>query len=246
MLFRSGLPVKDTPYETWKHPILDPDGELLRLDKKNYESLGLMLRGSAISPLLVVDELAMQSGIERLYVRTCDTGEAVELGQYVAGIPQSDYFITGPDLHLVVRFPRPRMSGLERFTDADLSQRWVRAIQDLKTQHAVFNEVGTAPEVIRVADVTMPVPGNAADQAYIKAALAVSSPFEEGAVNVGAWRDAQIERVTCGESSDESKESDSSHEEKRQTEEPEKPTKRTAPQGKRRTSSGGAAGDGSI
>ncbi|MBB6053862.1 type IV secretory system conjugative DNA transfer family protein [Armatimonas rosea] len=230
---RIGLPVKDTPYETWEHPILDPDGELLRLDEKTYQSLGLMLRGSAISPLMVVDELAMQSGIERLYVRTCDTGEAVELAQYVAGIPQSDYFITGPDLRLVVRFPHPRMSGLERFTDADLSQRWVRAIQDLKTQHAVFNEVGTAPEVIRVADVAMPVPGNAADQAYIEAALAVSSPFEEGAVSVGAWRDAQIERVTCGESSDESRESNSSHEEKGQTEGAEKPTN-------------GVAGDGSI
>ena len=36
------------------------------------------------------------------------------------------------------------------------------------------------------------------------------------------------------------------YEEQRQTQEPDKPTKRTAPQGKRRTSSGGAAGDGSI
>jgi hypothetical protein len=145
----------EVPRAKWSHPILDAKGRPLRLNPPGYEELTTneFTFEEAVGH---VSRLAAQSGRRRLYVRDPVTREAVALNRYIAGVPSEDCRIEGPVLSLVISFPRPRISGTDRDTEADGIRRLARALQDLPVQRAVVSVAGAPPELVRIADVPAP------------------------------------------------------------------------------------------
>jgi len=177
----------------WRHPILDPRGRPLRLKppvwvRFAHESL---FRGASIQRL---ETLAARSGVSRLYVQAADTGQPVALTRYVAGLTSTECWIDGPALQLVVLFPRPRLTHIERRTETDAARWWTRALQEVPVQHAVLRVGGANPGIVRVVD----VPSSAADPGGIKSFLATSLSANGQSAREMAetidWRKSQIEQ----------------------------------------------------
>lgn len=126
----------------WRHPILGPHGQSLRLNAREW---GDMQRGDIISvpgegfALRRLQELGAASGILRMYVAAADTGRPVALSRYVAGLSEVDYWFEGPSpLMLTVSFPTPQFVHAQKRTAGDVAAMWVRILQGLPPQHAVI------------------------------------------------------------------------------------------------------------
>lgn len=83
--------------------------------------------------------LAGVLGVGRLYVYAADTKRPVKLTRYLRGLAPEDYRLvgTGP-VRLVVARPRPRLSMSSRATEAERSQRWVKALTELPVRRAML------------------------------------------------------------------------------------------------------------
>jgi hypothetical protein len=133
-------------------------------------------------PLQILLKLASISGTSRLYVVPLgekysekeaikSRKEAIEIRQFLTGIrpyrlpdplakekeePSIGYWIQGPaPLYLMIRFPRPRLQVMVKQTESERSQHWLRMLQDLPVQQAVFQmaEVSCTAKVLDVPDI---------------------------------------------------------------------------------------------
>lgn len=180
------------------HRILDAYGRPLRLSGAAWQCLGReQQRGPAALAYLLQEARAIPPG--RLYVQSPVTDEPVELRAYVAGLRPEDYYLAGPaPLQLVVLFPKPRLSGIERASEAEASRTWTRCLLDLPVQHAVLRLAGEPAQVIRVADVPTPAVDRAQLKRFLAACRAVNGQSAAEIEAARHWRAAQIERLARG------------------------------------------------
>jgi len=188
---------------TWEHPVLNAYGQPLRLDRATWERLRLndVLRLDAKTPHSVAElvALAARSGIGRVYVHAADSHLPVELGRYVRGLAPDEYWLDGPaPLTLVVSFPRPKISGTEKWTASAAALAWTRRLQTLPIQHAVLRVAGQEALPLRIVDVP-PVPRSPAYAEYLDQVQHLSGQSEREQEAVLQARDARIERVSRGE-----------------------------------------------
>jgi hypothetical protein len=188
----ASLPPSDRETGEWErttvvHLVRDPFGKALRLSPAGWDRFRAPTPSGG-EPVAALLALARAGGVPRLYVQAPDTGEPVELRAYLAGLRPKDFWFTGPaPLKLVLAFPRPRLTGVERWTETDAGRAWTRCLMDLPVQHAVVRVASQAPEVIKIADVPTPNP----DRAQLARFLA-----ESGALN--GQSAAQIEAARHG------------------------------------------------
>jgi hypothetical protein len=180
--------------------VLDAAGRPLRVSPAAWEELrwDAMLRpGGGLDRL---ERFAAASGAGRLYVRVPGGGNPVALSRCVAGLPESDWWLAGPNpLRLVVSFPTPKVTGVERTSEADLLQSYTKVLQDLPVQHALLRTPGREPTVFRAADVVVPDAVPAPElMAYLEAAArANGQPLEEVA-RTKRERERRVEAVVSG------------------------------------------------
>lgn len=137
---------------TRAHPIEDQFGERLRLSPwvtPDFEST------DGRAQIAALYRLCAPSGRTRLYVRDPHAHVPVELYRYVSALDPEDFWLTTPRLHLVVQFARPKVSGVEKTTDADLVRQYTRLVQDLPVQHSLARIAGEAPHVVRIKDIQL-------------------------------------------------------------------------------------------
>ncbi|MBB6053964.1 type IV secretory system conjugative DNA transfer family protein [Armatimonas rosea] len=103
-------------------------------------------------------ELARMSRIQRLYVHAPDTGEPVELRQYISQLPPDQYRVSGfAPVRLAVFFPKSKLSVVTRVTESERRDRWTRRLMDLPTARAVVVLAPDAPVMTKVVDVPDPI-----------------------------------------------------------------------------------------
>lgn len=186
---RSGRPA----LATWKHVIRAASGLPLRMSPSAWERLcwdGLF-GGNALATLF-----KHVTGAGRLYVRAANTGKATELRRYVEGLLPEEFWLEGPaPLTLVVGFPKPRLSGAQRLTEADAARTWMRALQDMPVQHAVLKIAGEAPVVMRVADMNAALPG---DPRLLAETARVKGQSQAEIAETTRWRREQVTQAIQG------------------------------------------------
>ena len=182
---RTGRPVP----ATWRHVVRDASGVPQRAAPGDWERLrrdGLFGVGGPLAGL---------RGAGRLYVRAADTGQPIELRRYVEGLAPEEYWLDGPaPLALVVAFPRPRLTGVRRTTEADAARAWTRALQDMPVQHAALRVAGAAPAIIRVADVPERPPAGGDWERVLAARRQRPAEVEAAA----QWRRERVEAAVAG------------------------------------------------
>jgi len=108
--------------------------------------------------LLALGQLSTISGVGRLYVHAPDTGVAVEINKYVRGLRGEDFEIVGPaPVKLEISFLRPRLTAIERQTEAERGQAWLRTLMELPVQHAVLRGASGHPGIAKIEAVSNPV-----------------------------------------------------------------------------------------
>lgn len=182
-------------WTTWAHPIRDAYGRLLR-----QASLSGISRGSAAVAQVIRE--AEGAGIPRLYVQAADTGEPVALASYVAGLPADEYWIEGPELRLVIPFPRPRLRVTGRSGEAAAVRRWTGCLQDLPVQHAVLRRAGSptgsSTGMIRVRDVPVPRVDARRYREWVRGSERAHGQSAREQQECLEWRQAAIERIATG------------------------------------------------
>lgn len=172
-----------------RHVICDGYGRPLRLDPP----------ARSTSPQrFTLDELhrvARSALVGRLYVRSADTGEPVELRRYVEGLTPEETWIEGPSLHLVVSFPRPRVTRSERTSDAEAARDWTRILQELPVQHAVLRLSGSPVGTLRVVDVPTPEAPGTSLQEFVRASVAANGQTADEIAAVLRWRHDRVEQL---------------------------------------------------
>jgi len=167
----------EPPTATWWHNLEDHNGRTLMFTKEAFASRNaLQWRGAA--GVDAAYTIATEAGIPRLYV--CDPldEKPVELRRYVAGLPDTDFYIYGPSpASLVVRFPRPKVRE-DRSIKQTADGSWEQVLMGLQPQHALIRVEGMEPGVIRVVDVPDEPMGPAAT-AYIERSLRANGMTEE-------------------------------------------------------------------
>jgi len=114
--------------------------------------------GSPGETLNTIASLAAESGMPRCYVRAADTGEPIEIHKYVIGLSPDEYHIDGPTpLELVVAFPLPHVTGIERASENDIARNMIRTLQDLPIRNAVCAGIDVPVSTVRVVYVSSPV-----------------------------------------------------------------------------------------
>jgi hypothetical protein len=180
----------------WRHPIRDGSGRLLRLPQEAWERCLPLPAGIAAGDLAAA---AAASGIPRLYVHAADSGEPVALGAYVQGLRRGrDYRIEGPALQLVVRFPRPRLTAVERGSEADAVRDWIGCLQSLPPQHAVVRLEGGPPQVVRVSDVPTASWSDAVRERYLAGSAAATAQSAAECLETVRQRAARVEQLARG------------------------------------------------
>jgi hypothetical protein len=142
--------------------------------------------------------LTRGSGLSRLYVHAADSNEPVEIREYVAGLPETGYWVEGPRLHLVVSFPRPRFTGVKQWTAAEATRHWTGVLQNLPVRHAVLRLAGGEPGVIRVASVLTPTVNSRQREQFLAKSIAANC---QPAAEINAtleYRQQQVERLAAG------------------------------------------------
>lgn len=107
--------------------------------------------------LIALDVLMRLSFIPRLYVRVPGQTQTQEIAAYLAGLPANAYHFTGPaPLRLVIRFPRPRVTVLDRKSEEERTRDLARVLMDLPVQEAVARtDTGTMAH-LRIVSVPFP------------------------------------------------------------------------------------------
>lgn len=185
------------PLAEWRHPILDPQGRPLRLSEKVWQSSrpGASFRQDVVSELR---GMAVRSKVGRLYVRAADGGAPTELGRYTAGVEPALLAVEGPaPLSLLVRFPRPQLTGAVRTSETQATAEWTRTLQDLPVQHAVLRISGSAPRVTRIVDVPL-ASRLAGSRAYIAHAVLANGMSAGETLAALRWRVREVERIASG------------------------------------------------
>lgn len=200
---RTGL----VPVATWRHRIHDPRGRPLRADREWWEQA--RWEGLSGDPLACLDVVAACSG-GRSYVRAADSGEPVEVRQYVRGLPADSYWLEGPELALVVAFPRPKLSAVERSAEADATRRWTRTLQELPGQHAAVQVAGRRPGIVRVDDLEIPAWSAARRKRYLAASRAANGQSGAQVAEAMRVRSAGVERTVAGSGAEVEEEDDGS------------------------------------
>ena len=183
----------------WRHPIRDADGRPLRVDASTW-------REFERERLFAADEAALLARLaggtaRRLYVQSADTGEPAALRRYLEGLPGSAYTIAGPVLQLVVRFPKPRLTGVERWTEADAAREWARRLQELPTRHAALRILGGPAGVVRIRDVPDPQVAPEALERFIRASREAHAQSPAEIARQEAERQARNDQIAAGAAS---------------------------------------------
>jgi hypothetical protein len=182
-----------------RHTVRDAHGRPLRISPAAWEELRWdgMFRPGGWLPAL--ERLAAASGAGRLYVQAADTGEPMALSRYVAPLKEGEWWLLGPaPLRLVVSFPKPKISNVERRGEGDLLQTYTRTLQDMPVQHALLRTQGQPPTVFRVVDVPTPA-GLTPDLArYLEASVRANGQSAEEIARAKRDREHQVVRVASG------------------------------------------------
>jgi hypothetical protein len=139
--------------ETFLHPVVDEQGKRVSLSPAAWTAFQKDGRGT----LAALRILASRSGYPRLLAVAPGTRDQVELGTYLWGLPPAAYSFLGPSpLQLAVRFPTPKVTVLERTSDAERQARLARLLESLPVRHAVVRtDIGETAQ-IRTVDVRLP------------------------------------------------------------------------------------------
>jgi len=190
--------------EAWAsatHTVRDGRGEPVALSPAAIQAFWHLARkADGAAQVEGLKRLSKVSGIFRLYVHAADTKAPVELTRYVKGLTPDDYQLIGSGpIRLVVAFPRPRLSVLSRETEAERSQRWVKALTGLPVRRAVLRLATGLAGTVQVTDVADPgaTPGfNVAGfERFLSAAIAGSGQSAKEVEQAQAWRREEAERV---------------------------------------------------
>jgi len=191
------------------HDIMDHAGHSLRLTPEAWERFQAADPECNATPVERLEQLVASLGVRRCYVEAAGGDERVALRDYVRGLPAGEYEIDGPQLRLTVWFPRPRLTKVERLSEADFLRDWTVRLEDLARQHAILRAQGAAPCVVKlvnVADITLDPEIRA--EALARAQRANGQSVAEIAGTL-AWRDANVRRIAAGGGlPDEGKEAD--------------------------------------
>jgi hypothetical protein len=183
----------------WRGEIRDPFGRALRLHPGAWDAVG-WLTTSGAQALERVQRICAATGVSRLYVERPDTGDPVELNHYIAGLNPSEYQITGPKLELIVRFPRPRITAVERSGESEAVRSWTHHLEYLPVQQAALRLAGQPPQIIRVVDVPDLRVSDRERAAFVRASIATNGQSTEEAAAVLQARRDQVARVAGGRS----------------------------------------------
>lgn len=194
------------------HQVVDGWGNAIRLSRPAWSELeqravpeltGLVpyygLNAAPESPLERLKQLAVLSGIPRLYVHAADTGEPVELSHYVQGLRPEDYRFFGPTpVRVLVRFPRPRLSVVSKVGESERRERWTRTLMDLPVARAVVVLSPEAPVLTRV--VAVPDPDTSPGfEKYLSVALVSGGQSVPEITETYEWRRLEVERLEGGD-----------------------------------------------
>lgn len=152
-------------FETSSHPVLDGEGRELSRSRQAEAALlsqphrMLACAGGDVDSLPVAVRnlrmLSVASGVARVYVRDALTQEMVEAGAYVRGLTDHEVSLTGGyPVELTVSYPRPRIGKVEKSSESELTQDWLRCLLNMPVQHAVVWKDSDNPRLVRVEDVS--------------------------------------------------------------------------------------------
>ena len=183
----------------WRHPVRDGFGRPLRISPPAWADFRRASLRSG-DPLGELAGLAASAGIRRLYVHRADDGRPVGLREYAGGLrPGADFYVDGPaPLEFVVTFPRMKLSGPERLTEADAARVWIRRLQELPVQHCALRVGGIPRGVVRMADLRRPPPDEKAGQAYREACSRAHGRSLAELARMHRHREAEVERLATG------------------------------------------------
>lgn len=180
---------------TWRHPVLDAQGRSLRLSAAAWN---MLRHHQATTPLgkttsvEFIHGLMAKAGIPRLYVHAADTKLPMALSEYVQNLFGEEYWFEGPaPLELVVSFPRPKFTHVQRRSAADLTAQWTRRLQQLPEQHAAIRVSGNDTEIVRILDVEVS-DGALTDPAWTAATRRAASFSWNQIAEMIAWRKEQV------------------------------------------------------
>lgn len=178
----------------WRHIIRDSYGRPLRVARGAWDRIRWDGYYSA-APVRDMERLAACAGTGRLYVKDPVTGQPVALRHYLKGVKTLDYWFEGPQpLSLIVAFPKPKLTGVERWSEHDASQAWMRVLLDLPVRQCVLRLAGQPARAIRVAN----VPNMAASpglRRYLDTVVQGSGQSPQERAVVLRWRRRRIEEL---------------------------------------------------
>ena len=184
---------------TWRHPVRDARGRSLRLSAaawnmlRHYQATTPLGKTTSIE---FIHGLIAKAGIPRLYVHAADTKLPMALSEYVQNLSGEEYWFEGPaPLELVVSFPRPKFTHVQRRSAADLTAQWTRRLQQLPEQHAAIRVSGNDTEIVRILDVEVS-DGALTDPAWTAAARRAASFSWNQIAEMIAWRKEQVELIS--------------------------------------------------
>ncbi len=148
----------------WSQPVLDGSGNRIDIDPAMWDRMqrrdlfAPLAKGPFVRPSPIDDlrRMAAASGIPRLYVICPDTGQPIELGQYLYGVNDIDFGFQGPrEVTLEITVPRPKVTNVGKASSAERTRIWARELRKLPGRHALFRirDGKSSPMSIRVADV---------------------------------------------------------------------------------------------
>ena len=182
----------------WKQAIYDEHGRRLRLRGSAASSLawGGLLGERAVDRLYAA---AGEGNVQRLYVTDPESEAKIELRKYLRALRAEDYWTEQQEdgLILVIGYPRPKVTGIERWTPGEAAALWAKTLMNLPIQHCVFKAAGEPPVVVRIADIAPPRRLSSGDP-FLKAALG-GGQSEREIAGLFAWRDEQVNKMEWGE-----------------------------------------------
>lgn len=171
-----------------------------------------------VTPLDRLRRLAAYSGISRLYVHAAGSGEPVEVGKYIQGLPECCYLVGPAPIQLVVCFPRPSFSIVSSTSESQKRERWTRLLMYLPKQQAVTILSPDPPTVIQVVSVPDPKASQGLSR-FLSTALQVNCQSLREINEVAEWR-----RISLREREKSAQATSSTPQPKRESRRPTKPT----------------------
>ncbi len=190
----------DRDWTSQSHIIRDGYGTPLELSGPAWTAFdGFSQNAAGDRQLTALGQLSAVSGVGRLYVHAPDTENPVELNRYVKGLRAEDYEIMGPSpMKLEISFLRPRLSGIERETETERSQAWLRTLLELPVQQAVLRGASGQAGIAKIASVSNP-PLTTPFYEY-QAKVVKQGQSAPAVLATLEWRKGEVERLaTLGE-----------------------------------------------